>query len=153
MRRKSEIEIMFLNKRARGIIAGSPTREEAQRRLEQYHLTKDLDTQTQIEFCRLPHEIPIAHANAAEVLAGRTTARGYELKDKNGKKTDDPGKACRMFALDRAGKVLKVFNLRPETPLVKVTKNRIIHESAGIKTTFTNQDILTAPIGGQLVMF
>jgi hypothetical protein len=100
--------------------------------------------------------IALAHANAADVMAGNTPAAGYTMQDRHGKPTTDPAKAARVYALDAAGAVLGVFPARPApTAFLSPAGAVSCYEWRGAsssKRTIRQQEF-TLPTGPQLELF
>jgi len=74
-----------------------------------------------------PDPIPLRHANAAEVIAGRTEAAGYRLQTARGTETTDPGEAARVIALDAQGDAAAIFPTRQPRPRAYVTRGKTVH--------------------------
>jgi len=100
--------------------------------------------------------IALCHANAADVLAGNTPAAGYELHDRHGRPTTDPGKAYRVYALDAAGAVLGIFPARPAPTAFLSTAGAVScyqwRGASSSKRTIRQQEF-TLPTGPQLELF
>jgi len=102
-----------------------------------------------------PERIPLRHANAAEVIAGRTEAAGYRLQTAAGTETTDPGQAARVIAIDAQGDAAAIFPARPPARAF-VTRGKTVHfvgrGATLARVTIRQQELFGRPAApGQLV--